>query len=182
MPYTIRASLIATVLLITPQVLADENHSHDHGDETRELGAHQHGHAVLQVALEGNMVEMAFEVPGESIVGFEHAPETDEQRTAVDEASTQLSDPLALFTVPTEAGCEVSSSAVELHQEGDHSAFEAEYALTCSNADAITTLETTLFELYPDLEEIEVEYATPSGQGAGELEPGAASLTLPSTS
>ena len=180
MTFALRPSLIAATLLVAPTAFAADDHNH--GEETRELGAHAHGHAELQVAIEGNAIEMAFEVPGESIVGFEHVAETDEQRAAVDEATTQLSDPLALFALPSEAGCEVASAEVELHQEGDHNAFEAEYALNCANVGAITALETTLFELYPNLEEIEVEYATPSGQGAGELEPGAASLSLPSTS
>ena len=151
-------------------------------DEKRELGSHEHGAATLQVAVEGGTVEMMLEVPGENIVGFEHAAETDEQRAAVEAERGRLADPLALFTLPEAAGCEVASAEVELHQEGDHNAFEAEYALTCADPAAITTLETRLFELYPTIEEIELEYATPSGQGAAELTADAPSAPLPQTS
>ena len=151
-------------------------------DETRELGSHEHGAATLQVAVEGESVTMALEVPGEDIVGFEHVPETDEQKAAVEAERKRLSDPTALFVLPEAAGCEVASAEVELHQEGDHNAFEAEYALTCSDTGAIAAIETRLFELYPSLEEIDVEFATAAGQGGGELEPGAATLALPAAS
>ena len=150
--------------------------------ETRELESHEHGHVTLQIAVEGSSVEMALEAPGKNIVGFEHAAETDEQRAMVSEAEGQLSDPLALFELPQAAGCETTASEVELHIEGTHSAFEAKYALECADPSALTSIGTTLFEIYPTIEEIEVEYATPAGQGAGELEPGSATLTIPSTS
>ena len=147
--------------------------------ETRELGAHEHGHATLQLAIEGEAVEMKIELPGENVVGFEHAAETDEQRAKVEEAKTALADPLALFSLAGASGCTVSSAEVEVHQEGDHNAFEAEYELSCTDVSAVTGLETTLFELFPSLEEIDVEYVTPNGQGAGELEAGEPSLDLP---
>ena len=45
-------------------------------EETRrELDAHQHGHGSLTIAIEGGQVQMALEVPGADIVGFEHAAE-----------------------------------------------------------------------------------------------------------
>ena len=68
-----------------------------------------------------------------------------------------------------------------MHQEGDHNAFEAEYTLSCTDVSAVTGLETTLFERFPALEEIDVEYVTPNGQGAGELEAGEPSLDLPTS-
>ena len=151
-------------------------------EEKRELGSHEHGAATLQVAIEGSMVEMAIAIPGESIVGFEHAAETDEQKAAVTAETERLGKPMDLFTLPEAAGCEVASAEVELHQEGDHNEFEAEYALTCADTGAVTTIQTKLFEMYPELEEIEVEYATPGGQGAAELEADSPALTLPSTS
>ena len=151
-------------------------------DEKRQLGAHEHGAALLQFAVEGDAVEIVLEVPGEDIVGFEHAAETDEQKATVAQEQERLSDPLDLFALPAEAGCTVAAAEVELHQEGDHNAFEAEYALTCEDAGAITVIETRLFELYPTLEEIEVEVVTGAGQGAGELRPDAPSMPLPGTS
>ena len=48
--------------------------------ERRELGAHEHGHLVLNIAIEGDRIEMELMAPGVDIVGFEHAAETDEHK------------------------------------------------------------------------------------------------------
>ena len=61
----------------------------------RELGPHQHGHGTLNIAIEGGRVSMELDVPGADIVGFEHAPSTKAQRTAVDKAKAQLAAPLS---------------------------------------------------------------------------------------
>ena len=151
-------------------------------DEKRELDSHTHGHVELKVAVEGDTLEIALEAPGESIVGFEHEARTDEQKTAVEAARKQLGDAAAIFALPDTAGCEVKSSNVELHIEGEHSGFEASYSYSCATPASLTSLETKLFTLYPAIEEIEVEYATPAGQGTGEMEPGNAKLDLPATS
>ena len=51
-------------------------------EERRELGAHEHGHSTLTIAVEGTRVAMELSAPGADIVGFEHAAETDEQKAA----------------------------------------------------------------------------------------------------
>ncbi|MEM7642071.1 MAG: DUF2796 domain-containing protein [Pseudomonadota bacterium] len=147
---------------------------------TRDLQAHQHGHVTLRLAVDGTSVEMILEAPGADIVGFEHAAETDAQKAAVEGAKADLADPMAIFVLPEAAGCTGEAAEVDLHQDGNHSAFEVEYALTCTDPSALTEIETRFFDLYPSVEEIEVEYATPAGQGAGELEPGEA-LPLPTS-
>ena len=169
------AALLASATLAAPAFADGDGHSHghDHG-ERRELGAHVHGHATLSLAVEGESVEMELEIPAESVVGFEYAPESDADRAAVETAMATLSDPAALFTLPE--GCTVGATEVEHHVEGDHAEFHAEYAMTCTGA--FEAVETTLFEAFPEIEEIEVEYATPAGQGAGELEPGEPRLAI----
>ena len=82
--------------------------------------------------------------------------------------------------MPAAAGCTAEAADVHLHQEGGHNAFEAEYEMRCSDPAALTEVGTTLFDLYPSIEEIEVEYVTPAGQGADEMEPGEA-LSLPAS-
>ena len=55
-------------------------------DAAETHGAHEHGHAVLKLAQEGTEVVVHFESPLDSIVGFEHEPQNDEQRAALEEA------------------------------------------------------------------------------------------------
>lgn len=153
-----------------------------HAEEKRELDSHEHGHVTLQIAIDKDRMSIALEAPGESIVGFEHAAETDEQKAKVEASRKQLSDAAALFGLPSEAGCAATSVDVELHQEGDHNAFEVSYAFTCSNTAALNAVETKLFALYPAIEEIDVDYIAPSGQGSAELEPDAPVVTFPPAS
>lgn len=55
-------------------------------DAAETHGAHEHGHAVLKLVQEGTEVVVHFESPLDSIAGFEHEPENDEQRAALEEA------------------------------------------------------------------------------------------------
>ena len=72
---TYRTTVGAVALVIGLGASGAETHS-----------AHEHGHAVLKLVQEGTEVVVHFESPLDSIVGFEHEPENDEQRAALEEA------------------------------------------------------------------------------------------------
>lgn len=64
---------------------------------------------------------MTLEAPGDDIVGFEYAAETDADRAAIDAALARLSDPLSLFAFPEGAGCTVTEAkAMVADEEQDH--------------------------------------------------------------
>ena len=83
---------LAAMSLLTTAAFAEEEH--------RELGPHVHGHGTLNIAIEDKRVSMELEVPGMDIVGFEHAPSTDDQKAAVDKAKARLEKPLGVFSLP----------------------------------------------------------------------------------
>jgi len=98
-------------------------------EDRRELGAHEHGHSVLNIAIEGHRVAMALMAPGADIVGFEHPAATEEQRAAVEQAEAALADPLSLFVLPADAGCTLESATVALeHEEHEHADGDEEHA------------------------------------------------------
>lgn len=72
---TNRTAVGALALIVGHGAVAAETH-----------GTHEHGHAVLKLVQEGAKVVVHFQSPLDSIVGFEHEPENDEQRTALKEA------------------------------------------------------------------------------------------------
>ncbi|AUQ66164.1 zinc uptake protein ZrgA [Phaeobacter inhibens] len=76
-------------------------------EETREMAAHQHGVGALNIAVDGNMIEMDLRAPGADIVGFEHPAEQPEDQAAVDAALALLAAPMDLFVLPAAAGCSV---------------------------------------------------------------------------
>jgi 3-phosphoglycerate kinase len=160
--------------------------------ERRELGAHEHGHSVLNIAIEGDRIEMELMAPGVDIVGFEHAAETDEHKAAVEEAKGILSNPLALFVLPADAACTTKTAAVELEAEDEHEGehpdeaehdehaedegeeshteFHAEYAITCASPGDLGGIEFAFFDRFPGAEEIEVTLITETGQTSYEVE------------
>jgi hypothetical protein len=168
-------------------------------EEHRELGVHEHGFGQLEVAFEGMTVAIELHAPGTDIVGFEHHPETAEDKAAVDRAVATLATPLNLFVLPAEAGCSVTKAEARLvgeeeeHEEGaevehanaehaeehgDHSEFRASYALTCDDPAAITRIEFAYFTTFPNARELEVDMLTDKGALRFEVERDAPILDL----
>jgi hypothetical protein len=128
------------------------------------------------------------EVPGADIVGFEYEATTAEDQAKVQAAEEKLARPLALFVLPRNAGCKVTSAKVviaresetdhDAHEheedaqveaggdEAEHSEFHAEYALSCSNVAAITTISFPYFDAFPNSEELAVTLITEKSQEA----------------
>lgn len=83
----------------------------------RELSAHEHGAGTLNIAIEQGRIEMELEVPADDIVGFEHVARTTKQKAAVSAAKKTLGAPLALFKLPSAAGCKLETTKVEVQVE-----------------------------------------------------------------
>lgn len=85
--------------------------------------AHEHGVAALRVALDGPTLLIEFDSPLDNLVGFEHAPTTDEQRFALASAERRLKDFEHLFSLPAAAGCVVAEVQLDSpypQSENDH--------------------------------------------------------------
>lgn len=82
-------------------------------------GTHEHGHAVLKLVQEGAEVVVHFQSPLDSIVGFEHEPEDDKQRTALEEAMRTVQVPENIVRLP--ANCTLDGeSEVHVPYVGDN--------------------------------------------------------------
>lgn len=145
--------------------------------------AHVHGEAVMEIVIDEAGALISFEAPAIDIVGFEYLPKTDEEQAAIDAKIELLSDMASVVLLPEAAGCMVSDVHVDFEVEEhdgevEHIAFHAEYDVSCSDAGKLTSLEATVFNQFPDLEEMEVEVVTPSGQKGSHVEPGETMLKL----
>ncbi|WP_068119542.1 ZrgA family zinc uptake protein [Tropicimonas marinistellae] len=102
--------------------------------ETRQLDAHEHGAGTLDIAIAGNIMEIALRAPGADIVGFEHSAESDADKAAVAEAIAALSDPAEYLTLPDAAECRATDTEAELeslgeedhHDDDEHAAHDHE--------------------------------------------------------
>ena len=66
----------------------------------------------------------------------------------------------------------------EMQAEAGHAEFHAEFEMTCADTSSLTSLQTSVFDLFPSLEALEVEAVTPAGQSGADLTPQSAEMSL----
>ncbi|WP_165678297.1 DUF2796 domain-containing protein [Metapseudomonas otitidis] len=198
-----RRLLLALPFALLPLAFSVQAHEHDHDHDHEghgSLGAHEHGVARLNAALDGSTLELELESPAMNLVGFEHEARSDADKAAVAKARAELEKPLALFALPEAAGCKVSEQKLESplfgnapekahehehkHEDGDkhdheHSEIHAHYHLECATPAKLTGLDLKgLFTRFPATQKIQVQLIGPKGQQGAELTPAASSLSF----
>ena len=150
----------------------------------RQKDSHEHGAAKLMMVMEGKKLQVEFEVPSESLIGFEHFPKSQSNRKNFNEAIKILSDHSKLFSIPIKAECllvgmNVSQSLFSNEEEHGHdesekseihSEFRSNYYWNCQHLDEIDSIGTELMSFFPHIEEIRVNWISNYGQGSIELE------------
>ena len=161
MPRTLLSCVLLSLSLASPAF-----------GQHREHKAHVHGHAALNVAIEGKRVEMELEAPGADIVGFEHRAESAGDKAAVQSAKARLANASKLFRFTEAAGCALEMAKVELEVEKDdgHGEFHAYYVFACAAPERIEDLSFPFFDAFPRSEELEVQLITSRGSHAYEVE------------
>lgn len=181
--------IIAFAAAAPPALSADERHA--------EHGAHQHGHGSLEIAIEKGTISLDLRMPGSDIVGFEHAPATEHEKKAVEDAKKRLADPLLMFGIPPDAGCRTTEVDVHVHAgdhdddqgeqktpaasepKHEHSNFHAKYTLTCTAPQAIKSLDIALFAAFAGAQELDVIAVSEKGQVKAEASRKAPKVPLP---
>ena len=74
---------------------------------------HVHGVIELGVVVEGSTVAVSLSAPMSDVVGFEHAPDGDEQVETIKQAAALVSDADEMFGLPGAAGCEATRASIE---------------------------------------------------------------------
>ena len=179
-----RRLLLALPIALLPLAVAHADDDHDH--EHASLGAHEHGVGSLDVALDGQTLELDLDGPAMNLVGFEHIATTDADKAKVAAAQAQLSNPLVLFSLPKAADCSVEAQDLQsplfeaapeeaagvAKGEHHHSDIEAHYAFTCSKPEALKTLDLSkFFKTFPGTHKIKVQLIGSSGQQGVEATP-----------
>ena len=71
----------------------------------RQKDSHEHGAAIIKMVMEDEKLQIEFEVPSESLIGFEHFPKSQSNRENFNKTIKILSDPSKLFSQPVKAEC-----------------------------------------------------------------------------
>ena len=167
--------------------------------QVRQKDSHEHGAANLMMVMEEEKLQIEFEVPSESLIGFEHFPKSRSNRGNFNEAIKILSNPSKFFSTPDDAECLLTGLNVSQtlfsgeeedehgHEKKDehdehghedsekgeiHSEFRSNYSWNCLHTDEIDSIGNKLFSFFPRIEEIRVNWITTSGQGSLEIESG----------
>ena len=127
-------ALLSPLLLFAPWVSASEvdAHEHEHKQEHRQHGAHEHGVGKINIAQEGKEIHIELDSPAANIVGFEHIPKTELDRDSLTKALALLKNGTRLFLFPDAAECNLVDTDVATplkeHENGEE-AHHAEDAL-----------------------------------------------------
>lgn len=147
--------------------------------KAHEPGAHVHGIAKLQVAVDGNTLTLDFESPLDSLLNFEHMPRTEKQKAAVRAMAERLNKPGTLFLPTPAARCDPVSVKLESPvlepvrkpAGDDHADLDAEFVFKCAQPNELRGMEIKLFDAFRNLRRLDVQVAGARGQAASRLTP-----------
>lgn len=163
------------------------------------LDAHVHGEANMAIVIDGKDVSISLMSPMFNITGFEHAPETDEQRGALETAMSLLDDSAQLFEINASAECTPVSAHHSLSAEEEqsdpaenseddaegeeahhhnHRDLEAEYAYSCQSPSKLSSIKLVMFDQFQNLQKVKVVILAGNNQSAAELTPEQEMLSL----
>ncbi|HKM36247.1 MAG TPA: DUF2796 domain-containing protein [Thiopseudomonas sp.] len=194
-----RLSYLLTPLFfaLTPLSISAQEHNHDDHEHSHSLGAHVHGVATLNIALENQQLEMQLDSPAMNIVGFEYKPSSDADKQAVADAERTLKNEQALFALTTAGQCALSSMSIDndligQHDEHEHehdndhahavhsnekdahqhSDISAHYVFNCTAPSKLNSIDLAgFFKAFPKTEKINVQLVTAEAQNGVELSP-----------
>ena len=138
--------------------------------DKHEHAGHSHGQGQLELVVQGGAVKANFEIPMESLLGFEHLPKTPAQKKAMADLQAGVTQPEYVLRLPKAAACELKSvqaqSDMFLGKKSTHSDLDLSIEFTCSQPAELKQIEFPIFKKHPRLKSLKVDMLTPKGQGA----------------
>ena len=144
---------------------------------SHELGAHVHGMATLQVAVDEKTMTLNFSSPLDNLLGFEHVARNQMEKSAVKNMADDLNKAEQFFIPTADAQCSLQSVKLDSivldprrHEEaGGHADLDGEFVFACKQTSMLHDLEVKLFDAFPHLRQLKVEVATLKKQAATTL-------------
>ena len=139
---------------------------------------HDHGVGDLSIAVSGENITALFNIPAETIIGFEfEAKSAKDQKIKKEKISRFEADFLKLVKLDSKFGCEKVSSQNEVKQEGNHGEFQLSFSAKCKIKLSQTTIKINFKDSYPKIKKINVNFLSDKNtqslgllKGFGEIE------------
>ena len=167
-------------------------------EETRQVDKHEHGVGELNIAVEGNAMNLEFMIPGADIVGFEYEAKSDSDIALVNTALSKFQDFENIFTLSSSGNCNLVDAEIEInqgdehedehdhedehehededehdhdeHEEEAHNELVANYSFTCGNVKEIDRIDFPYFTTFPNSGELEIQFVSEVGSTSFEVE------------
>ena len=165
-------------------------HEHEHS-----LAAHVHGIATLDIALEGQVLELQLHSPAMNIVGFEYQPRSAADKKKVRAAERLLTNEQTLMSLTPAAGCALTSVTLDndlteqQHSDHDHDQkhdaaeqqahndIAVHYVFHCATPQQLKHIDlANFFSAFPATEKINVQLITEQAQQGAVLTPSSTAL------
>lgn len=156
------------------------------GTAANAAGAHVHGKARLDIAVEATRFTVQLDSPLDNILGFERAPRTDAERKQAAAAVAKLTAAESMFKIDPAAQCKLAnvvltSAALKLGKPDaaapGHAEIEGSFEFKCTDAANATYVDVGLFE-FAHLQGLQVQVASPRGQFKRDLKRPASRIVL----
>ncbi|QMU60823.1 MAG: DUF2796 domain-containing protein [Gammaproteobacteria bacterium] len=169
---------------------SEDQHSHDEESMFEEHSAHEHGHASSQITFINHTLNLALSLPSIDIFGFEHEPHNEKEHEIITQSQAILKNADNIISIHPNNECELKSISLESsiidsvnendkdhndhesdehhdaeshdeeeHNDEEHSDVSLHYVYSCSQ-DNLESIEYKIFDHFPTIEEIEVQFVS----------------------
>lgn len=151
---------------------------------------HEHGVAEFEISLSGKLLGLRLSAPLDSLLGFERAPRSEQEKNMYRQLRKDLLQYGLLVTLPTQAACTLESTEVSDPHDIDltrpsakagseHQDMVVEWQLRCESPGALKRISFQGFDRYKRLRRVDAVFNTPSGLGKARLTSRQRDLQLP---
>ena len=174
------------LLLLATSLMSSSNISH----AQQNLDAHEHGSALITLAVDQKKFKIDFVAPGADIVGFEHPATSHTDKEKIEDALKKLNDLSNLLEIGTRAECEMIVVSAKLEEEGDsdnhtdhekhdhedehdheasHSEFHASYEFECENPGEFAINKVNYFDEFKNSVKLKLQFVSSKGPKSFDL-------------
>lgn len=153
-------------------------------------GAHRHGVAQLLVVAQAAVINIELSTPGFNLLGFEHHPHTELQRSRLNSVQALLADGGSLFSFrhsDSHSRCSLldyrldfgdiansqayvqTKPGLDKHGAGRHSNITATYRFHCQQDEGVAELNVEVLRTFPGIDRLDVQWVIDGRQGAASL-------------
>ena len=137
-------------------------------EQSHEHQAHSHGNGTLELVIDGNTVKGKFEIPMESLLGFENLPKNTAQKKAVADLQTATASADNFVKLPAAAACTQVAVTAESDmfkgKKSEHSDLDYSFEFLCKNYSEMKSIEFVVMSKNAKFKKLKVDMVTPKGQ------------------